>query len=252
MAGSEPAALPLSVGRLCSGCAWNTSVGWETHGRLFQMRANRRSGAGGRTVRVDRQIAELTCRFAVACFCSSIMLLFLIVTCCRSNERKTLGGLVLASLSACSFCHCHTKMRLLELFSGTKLVDGAFEALGWEVGSLLIVPENEPTGRLIPQAERTGASLHVRTQSGEAGEAWQPCRQGVQGGVRAAPGVGEGDVQPVRPTARSDGSAAQNLRGRQKRSGLPLLEHAQELEKFEASQSLSDPAGGFRITATCF
>eukprot|EP00439_Symbiodinium_sp_Y106_P034916 s3215_g4.t1 len=107
-------------------------IGWlGTHGRLFQMRPNRRSGAGGRTARVDRQIAELTCRFAVACFCSS-MLLFLIVTCCRSNERKTLGGLVLAGLSACSFCHCHTKMRLLELFSGTKLVDGAFEALGWE------------------------------------------------------------------------------------------------------------------------
>ena len=36
-----------------------------------------------------------------------------------------------------------------------------------------------------------------------------------------------GDVQPVRPTARSDRSAAQSLRGR--RSGLPLLEHAQEL-----------------------
>ena len=35
------------------------------------------------------------------------------------------------------------------------------------------------------------------------------------------------DVQPVRPTARSDGSAAQNLRGR--RSRVPLLEHAQEL-----------------------
>ena len=61
-------------------------------------------------------------------------------------------------------------------------------------------------------------------QPGGAGGARRPRRQGVQGPVRAA---GVGDVQPVRPTARGDRSAAQSLRGR--RSGLPLLEHAQEL-----------------------
>ena len=47
----------------------------------------------------------------------------------------------------------------------------------------------------------------------------------VQGPVRAAPNMA--DVQPVRPTARSDRSAAEGLRGR--RSRVPLLEHAQEL-----------------------
>eukprot|EP00439_Symbiodinium_sp_Y106_P005377 s4248_g1.t1 len=66
-------------------------------------------------------------------------------------------------------------------------------------------------GRLVPQAEDgLGASPHV--QSGGAGGARQPRRQGMQGPVRAAPNMA--DVQPVRPTARSDGSAAQNRRGR--------------------------------------
>ena len=88
------------------------------------------------------------------------------------------------------------------------------------------MPENEPAGRLVPQAEDgLGASPHVGAQSGGADGARQPRRQGVQGPVRAAPNMA--DVQPVRPTARSDGSAAQNLRGR--RSRVPLLEHAQEL-----------------------
>ena len=88
------------------------------------------------------------------------------------------------------------------------------------------MPENEPAGRLVPQAEDgLGASPHLGAQPGGAGGARRPRRQGVQGAVRAAPGVG--DVQPVRPTARGDGSAAQSLRGR--RSRVPLLEHAQEL-----------------------
>ena len=92
-----------------------------------------------------------------------------------------------------------------------------------DVKPLPIVPENEPAGWLVPQAEDgLGASPHVGAQSGGAGGARQPRRQGP---VRAAPNMA--DVQPVRPTARSDGSAAQNLRGR--RSRVPLLEHAQEL-----------------------
>ena len=47
-----------------------------------------------------------------------------------------------------------------------------------------------------------GASPHLGAQPGGAGGARRPRRQGVQGPVRAAPGVG--DVQPVRPTARGD------------------------------------------------
>ena len=75
------------------------------------------------------------------------------------------------------------------------------------------MPENEPARRLVPQAEAgLGASPHLGAQPGGAGGTRRPRRQGVQGPVRAAPGVG--DVQPVRPTARSDGSAAQGLRGR--------------------------------------
>ena len=59
------------------------------------------------------------------------------------------------------------------------------------------MPENEPARRLVPQAEAgLGASPHLGAQPGGAGGARRPRRQGVQGPVRAAPGVG--DVQPVR------------------------------------------------------
>ena len=85
--------------------------------------------------------------------------------------------------------------------------------------------KTSPRGGSYLAEDGLGASPHLGAQSGGAGGARQPRRQGVQGPVRAAPNMA--DVQPVRPTARSDRSAAEGLRGR--RSRVPLLGHAQEL-----------------------
>ena len=155
-----------------------------------------------------------------------------------SLERTENSGRPRAGKSVgLQLCHC-TKMRLLELFSGTKLVGGAFEALGWEVGPLLIVPENEPTGRLIPQAERTGTSLHVRTQSGGAGGARQPRRQGVQGGC---------ELRQVWVMSNQCGLLLEVTDLQLKTYEAPktvrfaLLEHAQELEKFEPKSKSQRP-----------
>ena len=83
------------------------------------------------------------------------------------------------------------------------------------------MPEDEPAGRLLLKLKMDWGRVRIWGPNQEelAEPAGRECR------VRAAPSMG--DVQPVRPTARGDRSAAQSLRGR--RSGLPLLEHAQEL-----------------------